>query len=509
MSKKGKKTKGKTLPLNEFLATGPTPGVAPVVTRKLDGSWADDVDDDDTDTGRRVVLPTAPRSTWGTDVDDSIVPRDPPYTAFLSNLPFETEEDELYNVFRDLRVHSVRLPGGDRGKRGCGYVEFEDRGSLISALSMIDTQLKGRNIRIAVADNVSDDRRRGMRDRERGLDPDRSSAGDWRSGPRDEPPPRDSWDGQRRGFGDRFGDRDRGGFGSRERFGDRGGFPSSGGGRFEDRDRRSFGPRGFDERDGPRRDDFPSGEPSQRPRLNLQPRTKPLEEVAAPIAKPPEPAPATGAKAASVFGGAKPVDTAAREREIEERLARERGMLGVGAGGPPSTARDSRGRERDWDRDRDRFSSTSSDRRREDSWRNPPAGTGGDSSDGGRTSPYGSDRGRRAEQGRGGGSGQSSLDRQSQSRSWSNDRDERPRTGGSTPAPRSEGAYIPPRGRTEMRSPSLEQERVPVRSRDRDSSQEESARMPKYHEEETPSFTASNKFAYLPSEDDPQAAGSD
>ena len=32
-------------------------------------------------------------------------------------------------------------------------------------------------------------------------------------------------------------------------------------------------------------------------------------------------------KAASVFGGARPVDTAAREREIEEKLAREEELL--------------------------------------------------------------------------------------------------------------------------------------------------------------------------------------
>jgi hypothetical protein len=47
-------------------------------------------------------------------------------------------------------------------------------------------------------------------------------------------------------------------------------------------------------------------------RLKLQPRTKPEEPVA---------------PQASIFGGAKPVDTAAREKEIEERLAKERGEM--------------------------------------------------------------------------------------------------------------------------------------------------------------------------------------
>jgi hypothetical protein len=43
--------------------------------------------------------------------------------------------------------------------------------------------------------------------------------------------------------------------------------------------------------------------------LNIQPRTLPVEEVAAP----------TDASSSSIFGGAKPVNTQAREREIEEK----------------------------------------------------------------------------------------------------------------------------------------------------------------------------------------------
>ena len=57
--------------------------------------------------------------------------------------------------------------------------------------------------------------------------------------------------------------------------------------------------------------------PDGRPRLNLKPRTVPAGEIG-------KPAPAAGKS--SIFGGARPVDTAAREREIEERLRRgERG----------------------------------------------------------------------------------------------------------------------------------------------------------------------------------------
>jgi len=57
---------------------------------------------------------------------------------------------------------------------------------------------------------------------------------------------------------------------------------------------------------------LPAAEPKSRPKLQLQPRSKP-EEPAAPQA--------------SIFGGAKPVDTAAREKEIEERLEKEKGEV--------------------------------------------------------------------------------------------------------------------------------------------------------------------------------------
>jgi translation initiation factor 4B len=65
----------------------------------------------------------------------------------------------------------------------------------------------------------------------------------------------------------------------------------------------------------------------ERPKLSLKPRTVPLEESSAPVAEAPAAAapvaterPAAPPSSASIFGAAKPVDTAARERAIEERL---------------------------------------------------------------------------------------------------------------------------------------------------------------------------------------------
>lgn len=107
---------------------------------------------------------------------------------------------------------------------------------------------------------------------------------------------------------------ERGERGDRDRFGGR---RNNGG--FEDRGRR----------------DEPVLE-EQRPKLKLAPRTLPLpegdikpdnedEKQEEPLADeepaPPRPKPVP---AASIFGAAKPVDTAAKDREIEERLERER-----------------------------------------------------------------------------------------------------------------------------------------------------------------------------------------
>lgn len=61
--------------------------------------------------------------------------------------------------------------------------------------------------------------------------------------------------------------------------------------------------------------------PLQRPKLNLKPRSVPKEEDQGGAPSAP-----TG-RAASIFGGAKPVDTAAKEREVEERLKKEQEKL--------------------------------------------------------------------------------------------------------------------------------------------------------------------------------------
>ncbi|XP_066300821.1 eukaryotic translation initiation factor 4B-like isoform X3 [Branchiostoma lanceolatum] len=161
--------------------------------------------------------------------------------------------------------------------------------------------------------------------------------------------------GRDRGYDDRdrgFGSRDRGyndrGYSDRGRYDDGGGRRSFGsgyrdderGGGYDDYGRGSYGRRDdrgggggfgrdFGDRYGPRRDDRfgdrdgfrreeggePEKGPAERPKLQLAKRTKPVESA---------PPPAQAKSSSNIFGGAKPVDTAAKEREIEEKLARQK-----------------------------------------------------------------------------------------------------------------------------------------------------------------------------------------
>lgn len=51
---------------------------------------------------RKSALPTAPRSARGTD--DERIPNSPPYVAYITNIPFETIEEDIEEFFRDLQV---------------------------------------------------------------------------------------------------------------------------------------------------------------------------------------------------------------------------------------------------------------------------------------------------------------------------------------------------------------------------------------------------------------------
>jgi translation initiation factor 4B len=362
-SKKNKKAKGKVVSLQDFLATSTSAGTTQVPVKIR--SWADECEDDEPVRTQLIQLPTAPRASR--ILNDDTIPTVAPFIAFISNLPYEVNEDEIEEFFAEenIVIKTLSLPRDDNASgrlKGFGNIEFECREDLIDALSISNPTIRNRRIRINLP-TEQDGKSGGGRNRN--YDNYNKSSGDndntnWRErgreGDFDPNEPRENRRNYNRDYNKDRGNRDRN---NRDRDGEereeggnwrtnRPNVPDSppperkqygnrrGGGRFNDR-------RGGD-RD---RDEMPK----ERPKIILQPRTLPLPELHFPaeeeldsgrvkksldlnndnkenhngqeekVEERPKPKPVP---AESIFGQAKPVDTAAREREIEERLERER-----------------------------------------------------------------------------------------------------------------------------------------------------------------------------------------
>jgi translation initiation factor 4B len=80
------------------------------------------------------------------------LPTAPPYTVYVGNLTFETEESELLGFFGDLKPTTARLVKVEGKSKGFGYVEFGDVEKLKQALDLSGSQLGGRTVRISVAE---------------------------------------------------------------------------------------------------------------------------------------------------------------------------------------------------------------------------------------------------------------------------------------------------------------------------------------------------------------------
>uniref|UniRef100_L7M856 Eukaryotic translation initiation factor 4H n=1 Tax=Rhipicephalus pulchellus TaxID=72859 RepID=L7M856_RHIPC len=234
------------------------------------------------------------------------MPTEPPFTAFVGNLPDGVVQSDIDEIFHGIRIKSTRLVRDketDKFKGYC-YVEFFDLDSLKEALEFDSADLQGRSLRVDIAEGRRSDRGGGFGNRRGGPGGGGFDRGGGRGGgprdggPRDGGPPRYGDRGGRPG-GDRGGFR--GGFSDRpsDRDFDRG--PPGGGGGFN-----RGPPRGGDRRpaDSEEFREPTAEERSQRPRLKLLPRTvrAPVNDLA------------DTSNRSAIFGGAKPRDEKVYEK---------------------------------------------------------------------------------------------------------------------------------------------------------------------------------------------------
>lgn len=160
MSKKNQK-KGQKVDINTFLAD----------TSDYGGDWADDFAELPTEsaslrlpvsTGLDAAVQRRTENNYGSRNNNrreggynarpqAEIPDAPPFTAFVGGLAMEVIEDDVKGLFSAQNVVSIRLIEDDGRPKGFGYVEFGDRQSLVDALNLNGTSLQGRNVRIDVA----------------------------------------------------------------------------------------------------------------------------------------------------------------------------------------------------------------------------------------------------------------------------------------------------------------------------------------------------------------------
>jgi RNA recognition motif-containing protein len=314
--------------------------------------------------------------------EDLPLPTQPPYTAFVGNLAFDLTEMELEEFFGSPETKSIKIiKDRDDKPKGFGYIEFTKLEDLKDALAKSGSNFSGRTIRVSVAEppkdrpgfagGFDDDskfespwRRDGpLPDVSDSRDPSRrrfdiapsggpgmsEGASDWRSSrpptirPMDPEGPsfkrktsgfatpdgqvgaadkEDVWTigGKFKAASDDTGSR----FGSLRGRGDMGP-PKEISSNNDEGDWRSARPKSISRNSTSPTSSTPSTPQTSRRKLELFPRSATASAVSTPLSSPKITAVSGGSSSRfNPFGAAKPVDVSAREKEVEERLDKER-----------------------------------------------------------------------------------------------------------------------------------------------------------------------------------------
>ncbi|EXJ84347.1 hypothetical protein A1O3_05014 [Capronia epimyces CBS 606.96] len=86
------------------------------------------------------------------------LPTQPPFTAHLANLSFDATQTDVNDFFAECQVTNVRIVEDklDRKPKGFGYVEFATLDGLKAALGLSGNNLAGRQVRVSVAEPPKD-----------------------------------------------------------------------------------------------------------------------------------------------------------------------------------------------------------------------------------------------------------------------------------------------------------------------------------------------------------------
>ncbi|KAF8170119.1 hypothetical protein BJ912DRAFT_998257 [Pholiota molesta] len=133
--------KAKKISLNEFLGDSAAARIDEEQTGDRFGRRGDD------------FLSSRPDRQSGPPREDLPLPTQPPYTAFVGNLAFDLTEIELGQFFSGIKTKSVKIiKDKDEKPKGFGYIEFEDLEGLKDALAKTGSSFSGRTVRVSVAE---------------------------------------------------------------------------------------------------------------------------------------------------------------------------------------------------------------------------------------------------------------------------------------------------------------------------------------------------------------------